>query len=339
MSFKVGTVADLIHKSNRVDATESNKTKQSIDLIYREAAINSEYYLNQARLTGKPWYHCIKKPIQYSEFIMVSREMAQELKSSIWSVEDGNRKVKRMHVEAIQRDIEGNRWLPTHESIAIDTNNEIGDGQHRINAFLNSTKNEVCFYITFNVLPEAKFAIDSGSKRTSAEKLSMIVDKKWGPKVTGLCRAMMRGLNTKVRFTDIEIAEFATQWQPVIDWLIEHIPNAPAEIKAAIGKMYIFYGPDLLIDFCDRYKNIRFTEEGDPAKALYVSVDRIKGNRDLKRYRITLSALNALVNKRKVKQLRDVDSDIFDWSRGVSNREWNAPKESWYVSKMLQSQE
>lgn len=307
------------------------KTKEAVALIYKEAEANTSYYLSSSKLNGKPWYHCVKKSIQYSEFIMVSREMAEELKSSIWSVEEGNRKVKRMHVEALQRDIEGDRWLPTHESIAIDTNNQIGDGQHRINAFLNSKKDEVCFYVTFNVLPEAKFAIDSGSKRSSAEKLSMVVDKNWGSKVTGFCRVIMRGLDKKVRFTDIEIAEFATKWQPVIDWVMNNLPKAPAEIQAAIGKMYIFYGPDLLIDFCDRYKNIRFTEEGDPAKALYVQVDRIKGARELKRYRLTLSALNALVTKRKVKQLRDVDNDIFDWQKGKSNREWNAPNESWYV--------
>jgi len=340
MSSEVGSIADLIVKGTSrlslpdVEVKESIVSKESaeqIEAIQKEACINRDYYCHLAKQTGKPWFRCTRKPIQYSEFIMLTREMAEELKKDLWSVAEGNRKVKRLHAEALQRDMESGRWLPTHESIAIDVNGQTNDGQHRLTAFLNSSKTEVCFYITFNVLPEAKFAVDSGSKRTTGEKLSMIIDRKWGSKVTGFCRAIMRGVNAKLRYTDAEIAEFATLWEPVIEWVMTHCPKAPAEIQAAIAKMYIFYGPDLIADFCDRYRNVRFIEEGDPAKALYVQVDRIKGSPDLKKYRLTLSALNALVNNKKVKVLREIDGDIFEWDRGRSKREWNAPKDSWYA--------
>lgn len=340
MSNEVGSIADLMMRGSKrlsipdievKDSIVSAESAAHIEAIQKEAVANREHYLAVSKQTGKPWFRCLKKEIQYSEFIMLTRDMAEDLKKDLWSVTDGNRKVKRLHVEALQRDIEAGRWLPTHESIAIDVNGQTNDGQHRLTAFLNSSKSEVCFYITFNVLPEAKFAVDSGSKRTTGEKLSMIVDRKWGSKVTGFCRAIMRGINAKVRYTDAEIAEFATTWEPVVEWVMNHCPKAAAEIQAAIAKMYIFYGPDLIVDFCDRLKNVRFVEEGDPAKALYVQVDRIKGAPDLKKYRLTLSALNALVNNKKVKVLREIDGDIFEWDRGRSNREWNAPRESWYV--------
>lgn len=340
MSKEVGSTADLIMRGrNRMSLPEiqvketivSEKSSAQIEAIKKESRSNREHYIESAERSGKPWFYCTKKTIQYSEFIMLNRKMAEELMKNLWSVSDGNRKVKKLHVDALQRDIEAGRWLPTHESIAIDVDGQINDGQHRLTAFLNSSNDEVCFYITFNVLPEAKFAIDSGSKRTTGEKLSMIVDKRWGSKVTGFCRAIMRGVSAKVRYTDAEIAEFATNWETVIDWVMTHCPSAPAEIQAAIAKMYIFYGPDLIEDFCERYRNVRFIEEGDPAKALWLQVKRLKGAPDLKKYRLTLSALNALVNNRKVKVLRELDGDIFEWSTGQSKREWNAPKDSWYV--------
>lgn len=340
MSGSVGSIADLmLAKQKRLPIPDlevkrtivSDSSAEQIEAIQREAVINRDHYLSESRRSGLPWFKCIRKPIQYSEFVMLTREMAEEIKKDIWSVAEGNRNIKRLHVEALQRDIEAGRWLPTHESIAIDVNGQTNDGQHRLTAFLNSSKSEVCFYITFNVLPEAKFAVDSGSKRNTGEKLSMIIDRKWGSKVTGFCRAIMRGVNAKARYTDSEIAEFATTWEPVVEWVMNHCPKAAAEIQAAIAKMYIFYGPDLIADFCDRFRNVRFIEEGDPAKALYVQVDRIKGCPDLKKYRLTLSALNALVNNRKVKVLREIDGDIFDWEKGRSNREWNAPKDSWWA--------
>jgi len=340
MNKEVGSIADLIERGSKrlslpgievKNSIVSEESQSQIESIKSEALENRDHYLSASKKSGKPWWSCTRKSTQYSEFIMLTRAMAEDLKQNVWAVSDGNRTVKKLHVEALQRDIDAGRWLPTHESIAVDANGLVNDGQHRLTAFLGSKQQEVCFYITFNVLPEAKFAVDSGSKRTTGEKLSMIIDKKWGSKVTGFCRAIMRGVNVKVRYTDAEIAEFATSWEPVVEWVMTHCPKAAAEIQAAIAKMYIFYGPDLIIDFCDRFKNVRFIEEGDPAKALYVQVDRIKGSPDLKKYRLTLNALNALVNNKKVKVLRQLEEDIFDWDRGSNNREWNAPKDSWYM--------
>jgi len=230
MSGSVGSIADLmLAKQKRLPIPDlevkrtivSDSSAEQIEAIQREAVINRDHYLSESRRSGLPWFKCIRKPIQYSEFVMLTREMAEEIKKDIWSVAEGNRNIKRLHVEALQRDIEAGRWLPTHESIAIDVNGQTNDGQHRLTAFLNSSKSEVCFYITFNVLPEAKFAVDSGSKRNTGEKLSMIIDRKWGSKVTGFCRAIMRGVNAKARYTDSEIAEFATTWEPVVEWVMD----------------------------------------------------------------------------------------------------------------------
>jgi hypothetical protein len=338
---KVGSVADLIIAGSKLkpsipgvtpkESIVSSSSEEQIKLIEAEAIENRNHYLSEAHRSGKPWFTCVKKSTQYSEFIMLTRPMAEELLGAIWSISEGNRRVKRMHVEALQRDIESDRWLPTHESIAIDTNGQAGDGQHRINAFLASKKQEVCFYFTFGVLPESKFAIDSGSKRSVGEKMQMVVDRRWGNKTAGFCKAIMRGLDAKLSYTPSEITEFAIQWSEVIDWVMTHIPKAQAEVQAAVGKMYIFYGPALLSDFCDRIKNVRFVDEGDPAKALYLALDRLTRCEDLKKYRLALSAMNSLVNNRKIKVLREVQSDVFEWRH--EDGEWLAPKNSWWYRK------
>jgi hypothetical protein len=41
-----------------------------------EARQNREYYQEESRKTGKPWYKCPKSPSQYSELVEITPEVA-----------------------------------------------------------------------------------------------------------------------------------------------------------------------------------------------------------------------------------------------------------------------
>jgi hypothetical protein len=190
------------------------------------------------------------------------------------------------------------------------------------------------FYITFNSLEEAKFTVDSGAKRTSSEKLKLIIDTKLGNRTTGFCKAIMKGIlgkTSKSKYTETEIAEFAHKWEPIISWVSLHLPIARAEVQAALAKAYIWYGPEKIEPFCQRLKDIKFTEDGDPAKALYVALTKAKVNRiniSLVAYKKTLASIEAIMLNKPLNRLYEREEDIFQWQEG-----WELPQGSWWASQ------
>lgn len=298
-------------------------------MIFDEAVQNRDFYLKKQAEDGnkKPWFRYTRKPSQYSEFVMLNARMAKELLDHIWTEGEGNRKVKEWLKDAYKRDIVGGRWIPSDESIGIDYNGVVYNGRHRMTALLESGK-EWPFYMTFNALEEAKFTTDSGAKRNSAEKLKLVINTSLGNRTAGFCKAIMKGLSGKMRYTETEIAEFAHKWQDLTQWISEHLPIARAEVQAAIGKAYLWCGPEKIAPFCERIREARISEEGDPARALYLALSRAKINRintELVAYKKTLAALDATVHSKQIQKLYERDEDIFQWQEG-----WELPPGSWW---------
>lgn len=300
------------------------------ELIWKEARENRDYYIEQQLMDDEklPWFRYVKKESQYSEFIMLDKSMALELLKSIWQENDGNRKLKEWLKETYKRDILTDRWIPSDEAIGIDYNGCVYNGRHRLTALLESEK-EWPFYMTFNCLEEAKFTVDSGAKRSSTEKLRLVISANMGNRTTGFCKAIMRGLNGKLRFTETEIAEFAIKWENLIVWISEHVPTQRAEVQAAIAKAYLWYGPGKIVPFCERLCKLTFSEDGDPARALYLALQRQKMTRinvTSVAYKKTLNSISAEMNNKPMSRLYEKDEDIFVW---LPN--WELPEESWYA--------
>lgn len=302
------------------------------ELIFKEAAENRDYYLmKHLEDDGKlPWFHYVRKEGQYSEFVMLNTEMANTLLAHVWTETEGNRKLKIWLKDAYLRDINTDRWIPSDESIGIDYNHVVYNGRHRLTALVESGK-EWPFYLTFNCLEEAKFTVDSGAKRNSAEKLRLVIDTKLGNRTTGFCKAIMKGLQHKVRYTETEIAEFAHKWQGLIAWISQNLPVARAEVQAAIGKAYLWYGPEKIGPFCQRLREVKFSQDDDPARALFFALQRSKINRinvSLVAYKKTLQTVLAVVNDKGVSRLYERDEDIFQWQE-----DWELPKGSWWETQ------
>jgi len=310
-------------------------SKRHTEMIFKEGEENKNFYLEKQAASvaigqWKPWFHFIKKENQYSEFVTLNNQMVKELLNAIWTEVDGNRKIKEWLKDAYKRDIENGRWIPSDESIGIDYNHTVYNGRHRLTAILESGK-EWPFYITFNCLEEAKFTVDSGAKRNSSEKLRMVIDTKLGNRTTGFCKAIMRGVQSRVQYTETEIAEFAHQWEPLIGWISKNLPTARAEVQAAIAKAYLYYGPEKIEPFCERLREVKFTEDNDPARALFFALQRSKVNRinvALVAYKKTLQAIDCIVHNKGLQRVFERDEDIFQWQEN-----WQLPGQAWWVNK------
>ncbi len=304
--------------------TQSHNQKE---LIWKMAQENQDFYLlaqmEDKRPGGpKPWFMYPRYPHQYSEFVMLTKEMAKVALEHLWSKDEGNRNKKPALVEAYKRDIDNDRWIPTDEAIGINLSFEVYNGQHRLWAIFESGK-PMPMYITWNVLDEAKFFVESGAKRTLAERLKMVVDPPLGNRTSGFCKAIMRGLGTRLKYTDSDIAEFACKWDDLLNWVHTHLPVARAEVQAVVAKAYLWYGPEKIEPFCYRLRELKFPDDGDPAKALFRSLDAAKKNRSnvtLVAYRKTLQAIDALVTGRPISKLHESSDDIFEWQDG-----WELP--------------
>lgn len=305
------------------------------EMIFKEGLENQQFYLKmqeaaKAKGQWRPWFHFIRKESQYSEFVTLTTEMAKELLNAIWTVADGNRNMKEWLKDGYKRDIEADRWIPSDEAIGIDYKHTVYNGRHRLTALVETGK-EWPFYITFNCLEEAKFTVDSGAKRNSSEKLRMVIDTKLGNRTVGFCKAIMRGVQSRVRYTETEIAEFAHKWEPLVEWISKHLPTSRAEVQAAIAKAYLFYGPEKIEPFCERLREVKFSEDNDPARALFFALQRSKVNRinvALVAYKKTLQAVECIVNNKGLQRVFERDEDIFQWQE-----DWDLPQGAWWNSR------
>ena len=157
-----------------------------------------------------------------------------------------------------------------------------------------------------------------------------IIATKLGNRTTGFCKAIMKGLQSKLRYTETEIAEFAYKWQDLVTWVSDHLPAARAEVQAALGKAYLWYGPEKIEPFCERFIEVKFVEDGDPARALYLALQKAKINRinaALVAYKKTLACVEATMNDKPMQRLYERDEDLFQWQEG-----WELPQGSWWAN-------
>ncbi len=302
---------------------------KTCDLMeWRKSLENKEYYeLKQIEDDGKKaWFQYPRFTYQYSEFVYCTPEMMKSLLANM----PINRNCKWSWVEAIARDVSNERWIQSHESIAVNKQGNMHDGQHRAQGIIKADRGWP-IYITWNVPPEAIYITDSGDKRKINEKLALLFpESKIGLKQAALCRSMMWGLtNRGIRYSESEIAEFAVKHHDVLMWVSKNMNGYRSDLQAVIGKGLLWWGEELLTPFVKRLKSVQFQGEGDPAKALYLWIQKSKqeGKRaaytnPLMYYRKCLAAVYAHAGSKEASRLSQNQSDVFDWLPG-----WEVPVE------------
>lgn len=84
-----------------------------------------------------------------------------------------NRRLNKENVLRYTKEIQDNKWVLNGESIKLDTNGDLLDGQHRLHAIINANIPIVTMFTT-GVEPEAFTTLDTGKKRDGGDVLSSI---------------------------------------------------------------------------------------------------------------------------------------------------------------------
>ena len=295
---------------------------------WRKSLENKEYYeLKCIEDDGKkPWFQYPRFPYQYSEFVYVTPEMAEDLLRHM----PVNRPWKEPWSDAVGRDFKNERFLQTHESIAVNTLGDMQDGQHRAWGIKKAGRGWP-IYITWNVPPESLYVIDSGDKRKINEKLGLLFpEARLTNKMSALCRAMMWGLDARgVRYSESEIAEFGIKHHDVLVWVATRLKKYRADLQAVVAKALLWWGEGVIGPFVARLATVQFLGDGDPAKTLYMWLmdKKHEGRRAAYAnptvyYRKALSAVYAVAGGRDATKLYQKQDDIFEWKAG-----WNVPDE------------
>ena len=118
----------------------------------------------------------------------------------------GNRPLRRTSVEQLARAMLRNEWRLTHQGIAFSASGRLLDGQHRLQAVVDSGVS-VQMVIVRGLPDDAFMAMDIGNRRTTADVLS--ADKKVVEVASLICKI----LTSTNRPTPDEIAA----WIPLIE--------------------------------------------------------------------------------------------------------------------------
>lgn len=104
------------------------------------------------------------------EVVQMTPEWAQHLLSN----QNGhNRKIKTGHVASLTESIKRGEWKLTSQGIAIGTNGQLLDGQHRLTAIRDSGQ-AVPVLLATECDPSIFTVIDTGSKRTAGDTLYLL---------------------------------------------------------------------------------------------------------------------------------------------------------------------
>ncbi len=171
---------------------------------------------------------------------------------------DRNRHLRQNWVVTLTESMKSGEFQPTHQGIAFDTEGQLIDGQHRIQAIINSGIG--CWLlVSTNVPRNAVTAMDLHAKRKPADQIH-IIDETISPTSSdvAIARMMKSGFHTHpgggniYLTTTAQVHHFLLEHMEAIRFCQSHATESgtrPAPVRAAIGKAYYHLDHAKLIRF------------------------------------------------------------------------------------------
>jgi len=135
-----------------------------------------------------------------AEIAIITKEKAEKLLSK----NTENRKVSRHTLEFYKKQMLKGQWKQNGESIVIDTNGVIKDGQHRLIAVSQTGVSIVVPLIT-EVTPDVMDTIDTGRSRSAADVLD-IHGFKNTPLIASLCKTILKETITSGSMHEVHVS-------------------------------------------------------------------------------------------------------------------------------------
>ena len=104
------------------------------------------------------------------EVVTMTPQWASQL---LGQTKQKNRKFKRRHLERLTNTIQSGNWYITAQGIALDNQNNILDGQHRLAAIVRAEK-PIQIMLGRNLDPAIFNVVDTGATRTAGDALDIL---------------------------------------------------------------------------------------------------------------------------------------------------------------------
>jgi len=184
-----------------------------------------------------------------AQYRLITPEYAQERLNN----NPNNRRMSPKHVNRYKRDILSGQFLTTHQGIAIDINGQLQDGQHRLQAIVETGISITMLVVTG--LPQSSMAvIDTGVNRTVAENAlfgqGLVLDNQ----IVSTARSMWRGSNVSSEsMTASEVIAFYRRHSQAIEFAVEVLPKTrnivSAPLRGAVARAFCHEDKHRLSEF------------------------------------------------------------------------------------------
>jgi len=150
-------------------------------------------------------------PNSGSSVFVITPSIAREILTRVW---DGQRKVRRQHVQELTRMIRNGQFELTHQGLLFDAEGWLHDGQHRLSACVMSG---VSIRIQCSVTNNADVykVLDQGARRTVSDLYGV------SPESSAICRFIVSMLN-KIN-KSLAPVEYEWVWNSDIHRLAEEL--------------------------------------------------------------------------------------------------------------------
>jgi hypothetical protein len=206
------------------------------------------------------------------EILDITPEMAAQ-----WLVRNKkNRRIRPSVVNAYTRDIESGEWPVNGETFKFDWNGDLLDGQHRLQAIVQSGKTMRSIVVT-GLPPDARDTVDTGITRTASDTATLkgiphSVIQTAAARAALILASGDTNLNRKVSTTEIlhfilahpELEEAARRASEVR----KEVPGCRPSLLAYAYFMMAQVDSEDTHDFWDAAANLFPAYVGDPAVAL-----------------------------------------------------------------------
>lgn len=184
--------------------------------------------------------HAVKSPPPVSivsEIVYVTPSMASQW---LASNRDDQRPISRATVAKFAEDMRNDLWRTTHQSMALDKDGRLIDGQHRLSALVSAGVS-LWLKVDRYAGDAPMSAFDIGRKRTSGDALvvSGVVSASHGRAAAACSSAIRRGADvTQHPPSSAVVAVVYETHKAGIDHVIGQLPKAIAPVQAALAYLY-----------------------------------------------------------------------------------------------------
>jgi hypothetical protein len=225
------------------------------------------------------------------DLVQVSPRLAQEYLSKNT---DNYRNLRPGKVNAYARDMAGDRWSFTGAPIVFDWNGVLRDGQHRLEAVVQSGVT-IQFLVITGVDPEVQDVMDTNLARTAGDALGHHGYKNTNQLAatlnvlycyeSGLYKHAMSTPDSKVKLTNAEIVEAAGERPEMVEAAqfavgMRHVLSMPTGALALAWRIFHDIDTDAASDFFARIENLQTRGKGDPIHTMIRRVSEYRERRE-----------------------------------------------------------